>query len=145
MKRDGFRLGLDRQLALEDVAATLELAEGGRPPTGRIEQPHEQAVAILTQGVELEDALHRLDGASVVACVGALSRDTREGRNGELAPAYALARQPLLETFRGDADALEQVARKKRGDGFKRGGFGSSRVTPSTVACRSSIASSKED
>jgi hypothetical protein len=49
---DGFRGRFDSQLLVEDVAAGLELGQGGRPVVPGGQEPHQQPVGLLRQGVK---------------------------------------------------------------------------------------------
>ncbi len=110
VERDGLGLGLNAELAPQDVAAGLELLERrSLALLGRV-GTHEDTVGRLAQGIELQEARSRLDAALRVADLVAMRNQFGQRVACQMAQAFTLAPCPALECVLLEAEAVEEIA-----------------------------------
>ena len=110
IERLGLGLGLDAQLALEDLDALLILPERGGPAPELPVQPHQRPVHGLLQRVEREQAKRRLHCGCGGAARALVSKPPRERFERQFAQPLSLRHEPVLEDRLGHAEPRQQVA-----------------------------------
>ena len=107
----GLHVGLRLQLALEDLAATLVLAQRLRALAGRGIEPHQQAMRFLPRRIEIHQPLSRSDRLGA----GSRGRQPLQHADGKVVEPRVLRTDPILERGIGHAMTVEQRAAIERG------------------------------
>ncbi len=117
----GLLLGVDAELALQQVAQLLVLGEGAPAPAGEGVELHEVAVGLLGERVDAEQPLGVLDGDAVAAALAVLGDQRAQRLHHRLAQALLLLLEPALELLAvAHGTAGEQLAAVEL-DGARQG------------------------
>ena len=105
----GRQLGLDGELASQDGDAVLVLAQR-RPAAAELHvQPHQRPVHGFLQRIDRGELQRGLDGGLRAPGVARVREQSGQGLEDQLAQAFALGEQPVLEGRLGHREAGEQV------------------------------------
>ena len=106
----GLRLGLDRELAREEFATDVELAQRRLRAAMPGIEAHQRPVRLLLQRLERKEPERDDDGPVAVAGLGMAVAEPAKEVDGAGVQAVALGEHPVLEARRPRIEAVEEVA-----------------------------------